>query len=468
MVVFSNSDYDFALSFGISKESLDLQWRRLNDGFPKIELDRPALVGDGIVRLSEGEKKNLIRLFDEQKEDYNILKFVPASGAASRMFSPIRKMLENPESETSQEILKNIRSFPFYSNLIKEAKEKNLDAEVLLSNAKKLADFILNTEGLNYNVYPKGLIPFSCIDGLVTTAFEQQVLEADEICDRNIHFTVDNAFMDEIKHFLNEENASFSIQEPATHFIAMHASSPIRDSKGALIFRPSGHGALLDNLSAIEADIVFIKNIDNIQIPEKNKASIESKKIMGAYLFQIKIQIDTFLWQLEEDENVDLDSIRSWIKDNLATSFNGTSKKDIYTYLHRPIRVVGMVLNEGKAGGGPFWVKSNTTVSLQIVEGAQIVKEDKKQKGILNASTHFNPVDLVCSLKDHKGEKFNLFDYVDMESGFLSNKVVDEKDAIIMERPGLWNGSMANWISVFIELPLESFTPVKTILDLIE
>lgn len=468
MGVFSANDYIYAAKLGIDQESLDSQWRRINEGFRSVVLDRPALLNDGILRISEEEEKELIQLYNSEKESYSILKFIPASGAASRMFEPIREMRDNPDNASSREILASIDKFPFYSKIIEKAIEKNENVDSLLSDAKKLANFILHDEGLNYNIYPKGLIPFHENEGNISTAFEQQVSEADELCDRTIHFTVDDAFLREIHDFLEEKKASYSIQEPSTHFISKHNDSPVRNTKGELLFRPSGHGALLENLNSMDADIVFIKNIDNIQIPEKNKASVDAKKVLGGFLFQLKIQIDTFLWQLEEDKEVDTAAIAKWIQQNLNKDFSYESKKNIFDYLNRPIRIAGMVLNEGKVGGGPFWVKKNNTVSLQIVEGAQIVKEDKSQNEILNSSTHFNPVDLACSLKNYRGEKFDLKKYIDEESGFLSSKVVEGKNATIIERPGLWNGSMANWISVFIELPIESFTPVKSILDLLE
>jgi hypothetical protein len=266
---------------------------------------------------------------------------------------------------------------------------------------------------------------------------------------------------------LQEEKVSFSVQDPSTHFIAKVDNTPLRDVDNNLIFRPSGHGSLLENLANVDADIVFIKNIDNIQVPKKNASSIKAKEILGGYLIALKFRIDTFLFQLEEDEEVDLTAISDWIKENIDADVKEYGKTELIKYLHRPIRVAGMVLNEGKAGGGPFWVKNKNRINLQIIEASQVDKESEQQIEILESSTHFNPVDIACCIVDHRGEKFKLEDFIDKESEFLSTKIIDEKEVTIMERPGLWNGSMSDWISVFIELPLTSFTPVKTIIDLL-
>jgi hypothetical protein len=467
MGVFSVSDYSYAKDRGIDAESLDKQWEMIERGFPRVVLDRPALIGDGINRLSKEDEARFIHLFEIERENYLISKFVPASGAASRMFLPVREMREDPESEKAAFILENIRSFPFFNDLEMKAEEKNVALEKLLKDPKALAEFILDEHGLDYDHYPKGLITFYCDDTEKSSAFEQQVHEAIEICDGNIHFTVAENYLQEISTLLHQDKASFSIQNPSTHFIAKNGSEPLRDEEGNLIFRPSGHGALLKNLNELDADIVFIKNIDNIQIAKKNEASIRSKKILGGFLIYIKQQIDTFLFQLEEEKDLDLGEMIAWIQKWIEPGINNLSKEEIQHYLHRPIRIAGMVLNEGKAGGGPFWVKKDTQVRLQIVEAAQINKEADDQRRILENSTHFNPVDMVCSLIDHKGEAFDLQNFIDKESGFLSPKIIAGKEVTIMERPGLWNGSMANWISIFIELPLASFTPVKTVMDLL-
>jgi hypothetical protein len=467
MGVFTTSDYTFSQSKGIDQVSLDQQWQQLNEGFATVKLLRPAAIGDGIERLTTEEEEKYIQIFDQAKDDFHLSKFVPASGAASRMFLPVREMREDPNSQPAQELLKNIKRFPFYEDLEKKAAEKGESIDAMLTDPVKLAEFILLEDGMDYDHYPKGLITFYNDGKEKSCAFEQQLDEAKVISSGHIHFTVAEEFIDDISTVLHEEKAHYSIQDPSTHYIAKHANEPLRNDEGELIFRPSGHGALLKNLNELDAEMVFIKNIDNIQIAAKNDASIKAKKILGGYLIMLKEAIDTFLYQLEEDENADLSEINQWIKTHLDSKIKELAKEELVEFLHRPIRVAGMVLNEGKAGGGPFWVKKKNGNSLQIVEAAQIDKKDAAQKAILEASTHFNPVDMVCSLTDHRDKKFDLDQYIDKESGFLSNKIINGKEVTIMERPGLWNGSMANWISVFIELPLASFTPVKTILDLL-
>lgn len=467
MGVFSTTDYKYAESLGIDSISLDRQWGNLNKGFQTVILNRPAIIKDGIKRLSPEEEAFYIHYYKQEKSNYSILKFVPASGAASRMFLPFREMRDNPTSNKAKMLLDKITSFPFYENILSEVEIRGIDIDVLKEDPKKMADFILGKSGLNYDSYPKGLVTFHRDEENYSSAFQQQLMEAEYLCDSNIHFTVSDSFLNEIKDSLNEEKASFSIQNPSTHFIAKVKNEPLRGDDNNLVFRPSGHGALLKNLNAIDADIVFIKNIDNIQIPKKNGASLKAKEVLGGYLIKIKQQIDTFLFQLEEDKDVNLNEISDWIKENIDSDVNLENKTDLIRYLHRPIRIAGMVLNEGKAGGGPFWVKGENGNNVQIVEGAQINKKEEEQVKILESSTHFNPVDLACSLVDHRGKKYDLEEFVDPDSGFLSSKVIDGNEVTIMERPGLWNGSMSDWISIFLELPLESFTPVKTVMDLL-
>ena len=464
---FSEQDYNYAKSLGISADALNNQWQRFKDGFERIHLNRAATIGDGIVHLSTEESKSYIQIFEQEKSNYAIVKFVPSSGAASRMFLPFLEMIENPESENSKRLIHSLSSFSFYPDILEKAIEKGLDINELKEDPIALANFILNKEGLDYDNYPKGLISFARDNGKSKNAFELHLDEAKSISDGHIHFTVAEDYLDEIREKVNDNKAEYSIQDSSTHFISIYRNKAIRDESGQLLFRPSGHGALLKNLNELDADIVFIKNIDNIQQASKNKISIDVKKMLGGYLLAIKNQIDTFLFQLEEDENCDLEEISTWISDHLDPGFTKTQKEELIAFLHRPLRVAGMVLNEGKAGGGPFWVRNKKGIQLQIVENAQIDKSDPEQIEILASSTHFNPVDIVCALIDHRGHRFDLEDYVDKESGFLTKKVVNGVEAMTMERPGLWNASMANWLSIFIEIPLESFTPVKDVLDLL-
>lgn len=467
MEVFSSNDIAYAESMGISSTSLSEQWKRINEGFETIELSRAALVDDGIYRLSEKEESRYISLFEAEKSNYSISKFIPASGAASRMFQPFREMKDHPDSELSKFIISKLASFPFYDDLIKKLNSRKILINDLIKSPEKLAHFILEKDGMDYDDCPKGLIPFYKSKKEMSCAFEQHLAESKELGDDSIYFSVSEEYRKSISSLLNDENVILTTQNPSTHYISMFKGDVLKDNAYQLILRPSGHGALLKNLNEVDADLVFIKNIDNIQASEKNEASLYVKRLLGGFIIELKQQIDTLLFQLEEDPDPPIEDAKEWIAKTFSNNFAFTTKNEIISYLHRPIRIAGMVLNEGKAGGGPFWVKKNDGDHLQIVEGSQINRKDAVQENILNSSTHFNPVDIACSLIDHRGKKFDLFNYVNNDAGFLSKKQVDGKEATIMERPGLWNGSMANWLTLFIEIPLESFTPVKTVLDLL-
>jgi len=469
MNIFSQSDIENADKKGITKDSLNEQWQRLQYGFPFIKLDRAATIGNGIMALNETDNSRLRHLFENNAKNYDITKFVPASGAATRMFKAVRELYVTPLSEDAKKIIAEIENFPFYPLLKKLIESKDISLTVLKNNPRLLADFILNAQGLGYNNAPKGLIPFDLINKNPTTAFEEQMQEAYQITEGIVHFTVADYAMSYVKQLLGEnDNISYSIQDYSTDYIAKDGEGPLRDENGELVFRPSGHGALLKNLDELNDDIVIVKNIDNILPPEKNKTAIAYKKILAGLLIELKQQIDVFLMQLENDPEADLNEMSDWIKSNLNPGFSVANKATVLNQLNRPLRIAGMVKNEGKAGGGPFWVKEKDRISLQIVEGAQIDMSDTEQVDILNNSTHFNPVDLVCAIKDYKGNKFNLKDFIDRETGFDSKKNVNGKDVTIIERPGLWNGAMSGWNTVFVEVPVSTFNPVKSVNDLLE
>ena len=469
MKIFSESDKKLAADRGITSASLDEQWERLQNGFPFIDLVSAATPGKGILELSEKNQNRLVQFFNDKAIDYEILKFVPASGAATRMFKAVRDLYETPLSADAEKIIQQLEGFPFYPELKLLMDSKGISIQELKNNPKLLADLILKADGLGYNNAPKGLIPFDSLNNKPTTAFEEQLYEAEELSDGKVHFTVTEQAIIEVKNLLGEkDNINYSIQDEATDFIAKDNDEPLRYDNGELIFRPSGHGALLKNLNKLTADIVFIKNIDNILPPAKNEESTRLKKAMAGLLIELKQQLDTFLLQLEHDTDVDLIEISDWIKTNLNPYIEVNDKNALIQQLNRPLRIAGMVKNEGKAGGGPFWVKDKAGMSLQIVEGAQIDMSESEQVNILNSSTHFNPVDLVCSIKDYNGEKFDLEKYIDRDTGFDSEKNVDGKNITIIERPGLWNGAMSGWNTVFVEVPVSTFNPVKSVTDLLE
>ena len=469
MKIFSESDIKLAADRGITSASLNEQWERLQNGFPFILLKKAATLEDGIRPLEEDEINRLTALFENSSENYAILKFVPASGAATRMFKAVRDLYDTPLSADAEKIIEQLEGFPFYPALKKLVDSKEISIQDLKDDPKLIADLILKSDGLGYNNAPKGLIPFDLLNSKPTTAFEEQLYEAEELSGGEVHFTVSEQAIAEVNNLLGEKDIiNYSIQEPATDYIANDNNEPLRNVDGELLFRPSGHGALLKNLNKLDADIVFIKNIDNILPPAKNQESVLFKKAMGGLLIELKQQIDTFLLQIEHDNNVDLFEISYWIKSNLNPYIEVNDKNALTRQLNRPLRIAGMVKNEGKAGGGPFWVEDKTGMSLQIVEGAQIDMSNGEQVKILNSSTHFNPVDLVCALKDYKGEKFDLEKYIDRDTGFDSEKNVNGKSITIIERPGLWNGAMSGWNTVFVEVPVSTFNPVKSVNDLLE
>lgn len=467
MNIFSEKDIKLAEDRGITLASINEQWKRLQKGFPFIKLKKAATIEDGIRPFPENEITRLTTLFENNSENYDILKFVPASGAATRMFKAVRDLYDTPLSADPEKIINQLEDFPFYPYL--KTLTEGISIQELKSDPKLIANLILKKDGLGYNNAPKGLIPFDLLNSKPTTAFEEQLYEAEELSGGEVHFTVSEQAIAEVKNLLGEKDSiNYSIQESATDYIAKDKNEPLRNKAGKLEFRPSGHGALLKNLNKLNDDIVFIKNIDNILPPIHNKESVKFKKAMGGLLIELKQQIDTFLMQLDLDENVDLNEISDWIKTNLNPYFEGSDKTAVRRQLNRPLRIAGMVKNEGKAGGGPFWVKDKTGISLQIVEGAQIDMLDSGQVNILNSSTHFNPVDLVCALKDYTGEKFDLEKYINRDTGFDSEKNVDGKNITIIERPGLWNGAMSVWNTVFVEVPVSTFNPVKSVNDLLE
>jgi hypothetical protein len=394
----------------------------------------------------------------------------------------------------------NIQNFAFYNDLKKTlaARKENLDK--LISNKKFdiILDSLLNSQDLNYGNIPKGLLKFHRYNNKSRTAVEEHMVEGTLYAKNNngsvkMHFTVSpehiNQFKQLIKkikvHYESEYkvkyNITFSIQKPSTDTIAVDLNNNLfRTSDGSLFFRPGGHGALIENLNELDADIVFIKNIDNV-LPDriKNKTKIY-KKVLAGMLLEYQEKIFGYLNKLESSSDMQetvAEEIKRFITDELCfipgrkilDLGKGNINKSLFRILNRPIRVCGMVKNPGEPGGGPFWVKNpDNNTSLQIVEIAQINRKDIEQNAIINSSSHFNPVDLVCGIKDFKGNKFNLLNYIDPNTGIISKKTKQGKPLKALELPGLWNGAMSDWNTIFVEVPLSTFSPVKTVNDLLK
>lgn len=490
--MFTKMDKEVFVKKGINQADVTKQLERFNNGFDPIRLDRPALIGDGILKLPKEDLRRYEELFEGT--DNTTSKFVPASGAATRMFKDLmqfKKEYDESEEAYSKLIksqnnpvfhfLKNLESFAFYDELSSKflkvhgvsLNEAHLKREYL-----KIIDVLLSEHGLNYKNHPKGVLAFHRYENQIRTPIEEQLIEGwnHKLSDKlNIHFTVSpnheesfQILLDEIRgklDFGHSINVSFSFQETSTDTIAVDPlNKPIRNEKGELLFRPAGHGALLQNLNQVQEQIVFIKNIDNVLHDRYKKESVRYKKILAGVLIEYQQRIFHLLERIDTGEQAIVEA-QELLKELGVT---GVPEDQIFDYLNRPIRVCGMVKNEGEPGGGPFWIRDQGIQSLQIVESAQVDISDVTQASIVKASTHFNPVELVCGMYDYKGAKFDLMDYRNLEQGFITTKSNNGVELKAMELPGLWNGSMAYWNTIFIEVPLETFSPVKTVNDLLK
>ncbi|MCX2718261.1 DUF4301 family protein [Lentiprolixibacter aurantiacus] len=507
MIEFLENDLKQMEEMGVTQQKVLKQIETFMEGIPYTRLERAAVVGDGILRFTNEESAQLVKAFEKAAESLETLKFVPASGAASRMFKALFHFLQafNPGKETLEEYLErtadndirvfteNLERFPFYQNIL------DITDEQFAESGRALLHFIhrmLDASGLNYDFYPKGLLPFHQYESHVATAFEEHLREAADYASAGgngkLHFTIspqhEDLFKDtyaEIKDRIEKETGThfdvgYSFQKPATDTIAVTPENePFRQADGTLLFRPGGHGALIENLNEQEADIIFIKNIDNVAVPSVARESGASKKLLAGVLLNIQEKAFRYAAMLEGPalSGEQVQEIRDFLikelnvrfSDNYSSFSLGEQLDILRDKINRPIRVCGMVRNEGEPGGGPYWVRDpRNHVSLQIVESAQADLADDEQKHIFHEATHFNPVDLVCGVRNHRGEKYNLLNFVDTDQGFIAEKTKDGKPLKALELPGLWNGAMAYWNTVFVEVPLLTFNPVKTVNDLLK
>lgn len=499
----TNKDLNQLQQKGISEEKVKEQLNAFATGFPYLHIISPSTPGQGIMQPEHEELCDYLGKWDNYLQgSATILKFVPASGAASRMFKDLFEFLagESPEPTKPAEIqfFEEIENFAFYSLLNTsciQATGKNI-AELCEEGAYKvIIAQLLTADGLNYGSLPKGLLQFHKYEETSRTPFEEHLSEGalyamNKKQDVNIHFTVSSEHrklfeqhLREVrKHFEDNFNAiinvSFSEQKPSTDTLAADSENqPFRDDDGTLLFRPGGHGALIENLNELDADIIFIKNIDNVVPDARKNPTVIYKKMLAGILVSLQERSFAFLREMEEGQLSDerLWQIADFCEQELNTIHPGIGELEgpvlreyLVSKLNRPMRVCGMVPNTGEPGGGPFLtVNSDGTVSPQILESSQIELGNPVEKEKMMHSTHFNPVDLVCAVRDYKGEKFNLVKYVDHNTGFISLKSKDGKELKALELPGLWNGSMSDWNTIFVEVPLETFNPVKTVNDLL-
>jgi len=505
-ISFNDNDKHLFKEKGITEKSILNQIEIFKKGIPFLRLSASALIDNGIKKFDKEKQIELCRLFDKSSKSISILKFVPASGAASRMFKDMftlkdkcaKGIYDEASEKAVGDFFKRITHFAFFNDLKKVMTDDGIDIEKCISDNDYIttSDYILSEKGLNYANTPKGLIKFHDYGNFVRASVEEHLVEAALYCrnkenQADLHFTISpehkKSFISLIEKvitnysnlFKMKFNISYSIQKPSTDTIAVDLNNiPFRDNNGSILFRPAGHGALIENLNDCKEEIVFIKNIDNV-VPDRLKdVTTLYKKIIGGLLIHLKDKIKEYLCLLEHIKiNKDkLSEIAIFAKTELFINIDASVLLDekklkafLIRKLNRPIRVCGMVVNEGEPGGGPFWVEDRETreISLQIVESSQIDIDDAAQKSFLKQSTHFNPVDLVCWTHDYKGNKFNLLNYVDKKTGFISIKSKDGKTLKALELPGLWNGAMADWITVFVDVPLITFNPVKTIDDLL-
>lgn len=487
---------------GMTIAQVEHQLREIEQGFPFLKLEAAAAVGKGItVEDGKGQKAAMDKWQAYKDAGHKIVKFVPASGAASRMFKNMFAFLnadyDVPQTDFEKEFFTHIRHFAFYDALNAKCLENNgkdIPALIKESDYKVVVANLLNKEGLNYGQLPKGLLLFHRYDDGVRTPMEEHLVEAALYAgskgEAHIHYTVSHDHLQLFEQKVEEKkdayekkygvryDISFSEQKPSTDTIAANPdNTPFRNDDGTLLFRPGGHGALIENLNDIDADVVFIKNIDNV-VPDRLKAdTVRWKQVIGGVLVDVQEKIFDYLRVLDSGvyNHTKVEEIIRFVQQVLCcrrADLKQLEDGDLVPYLrkklNRPLRVCGVVRNVGEPGGGPFLAyNQDGTVSPQILESSQINTSNNKYVEMFTSSTHFNPVDLVCAIKNYKGEHFDLPKYVDAQTGFISSKSKNGKALKALELPGLWNGAMSDWNTVFVEVPLTTFNPVKTVNDLL-
>lgn len=496
--MFTEQDLIQISAQGITVEKIDRQIEHFVNGFPYLNAIRAATVGDGIVRVDEEQLTTYTRRFDEVAGDYSLMKFVPASGAATRMFKSLFAAMDGKSDKSVDAFFERIQEFAFYDDLKAAMAAKDLDIEE--ADRITILRFLLTDEGLDYGNLPKGLLKFHRYPDGPRTPVEEHLVEGAAYANANglvrIHFTVSPEHHERFEKLIIEEkpdyeawlgvayDVTFSEQKKSTDTISVDLDNqPFRNADQSLLFRPAGHGALIENLNDIDADIVFIKNIDNVVPDDIRDVTVTYKKVLATVLIDAQQQLFRLQELLEQPDDSGEEVSDGYLAEadeflqmslytNHPADFDTYSKEEKIAYfkrkLDRPIRVCGMVPNVGEPGGGPFWaMNADGSTSLQIVESAQFDMDNADQKAIFDTATHFNPVDLVCGLKNRHNQKYDLPAYRDMQTGFITQKSKDGKDLKAQELPGLWNGAMADWNTIFVEVPLITFNPVKTVNDLL-
>lgn len=495
-------DFETLSEKGITPEKIAEELTMIEEGFPFLKIEAPATIGNGITPITPELESTASTCWEEfLSAGGRVLKMVPASGAASRMFKDIFSFVngkkDKPDNDFMKKFFDSIENFAFYPELNAKCVELyGLSISSLLEQKryKDVARAMIEKEGLNYGYLPKALLKFHKAMGTSRTSLEEHMAEGAQYAagkQRNvaIHFTVSSEHMPLVKQKVEETEAmmreaygttfdiSYSVQKPSTDTVAANMDNTPYREEGRLFFRPGGHGALIENLNDLDADVIFIKNIDNVVPDSKRESTIRYKKIIGGILVATKQRINEYCQQLAKGvpSTEKIDEMLAFTRrvlcitnDNCAGRSDEEVARFLMAKLNRPLRVCGMVKNEGEPGGGPYLVFSQDgTVSPQILESTQIDPANKNAVKMMKNATHFNPVDLVVSTRNYKGEKFNLPDYVDKSTGFISIKSREGVEIKALELPGLWNGAMSDWNTILVEVPASTFNPVKTVNDLL-
>jgi hypothetical protein len=488
---------------GLNVDEVERQLTIFRRGVPPVRLNRPCRAGDGIVVIPETGRPALLAACEEAHRTIRLIKFAPASGAASRMFREWYRCLDAggfADEDAREAFAGDLKQYAFFPDLRAIIAAEGRDIATLLENREEAAilRFILTKKGLDYGRLPKALLKFhTCPEGN-RTALEEHLVEAAQYARdagnvSRVHFTVSPEHESAVRSLLSRVIPGYesrldtvfaiglSTQDPETDTIAVDPENrPFRTGEGGLIFRPGGHGALLANLNTLDADVIFLKNIDNIVPDHLKKETVLWKRLLTGYLVRLQEEIFACLRLIEEGNNAEgdlekiVDCCARRVNIVLPADFRDASLSErrsfLFRMLNRPLRICGMVKNEGEPGGGPFWVDDpdgQGATSLQIIEDSQIDRSDPKQRAVWSSATYFNPVDLVCGVRDYRGRKFNLPAFVDPATAVITRKSEKGRELLALERPGLWNGSMAYWNTVFIEVPIATFNPVKTVADLL-
>lgn len=487
---------------GVTEQQVARQVQMLKTGFPFLRIDAPATIGNGIMRLDDAARKVYVEIWDKYLADgAEIIKMVPASGAASRMFKNLFAFVNGesnaPDTVFMMEFFHYIHRFPFFSLLDRVCTSlygADIDSLMSAGRFRDIVAALILPEGLNYGALPKAMLLFHHNGEDVRTAIEEHLAEGAQYARGNdgkvhLHFTVSEEHVPAVKQLLDTAvplmerrmncsyDISLSVQNPATDTVALGPDGELYREDGEIFFRPGGHGALIGNLAEIDGDVIFIKNIDNVVPDSLRAATIEYKKVLGGVLVENKRKIDNYLELLRTSlpPRPVLNEMLDYLRDTLCVTYDRAAHMDdleladfLLCKLDRPLRVCGMVRNEGEPGGGPYLTYSHDgSISPQILESSQLNPAASDTPRLLKEATHFNPVDLVVSIKDSDGENYDLADFVDEQTGFISSKSRKGVEIKALELPGLWNGAMSDWNTIFVEVPADTFTPVKTVNDLL-